>query len=281
VSAAPLRSPARDEDLLPALARRRVKIGSVSIDALAFGEAIDAIEDLVTRGKGGMVFTPNVDHIVIAEEDPRFRAAYAEADLALVDGTPVLWAARLLGSPLPEKISGSDLIRPLAERAAQRGWRLYFLGGQPGVAAQAKEILEREYPGLRVVGTSAPMIDLSRDISEQRDVVDAIREAMPDLLFLALGAPKQEIFAHRVRGLLGPVVMLGIGASLDFVTGTAKRSPSWMSAVGLEWIYRLAQEPERLWKRYLLRDPKFLPILLQEARSRLRASAMEGRKGLR
>jgi N-acetylglucosaminyldiphosphoundecaprenol N-acetyl-beta-D-mannosaminyltransferase len=278
VSTSPLRAQSSSGDLSPVPARRRVKIGSVSIDALVLSEAIDAIEGLVTRGKGGMVFTPNVDHIVIAEEDALFRAAYAQADLALVDGTPVVWAARLLGSPLPQKISGSDLIRPLAERAAVRGWRLYFLGGHPGVADEAKAILEREYPGLRVVGTSAPMIDLSRDISEQRDTIEAIREVRPDLLFLALGAPKQEIFAHRIREMVGPVVMLGIGASLDFVTGKARRSPPWMSAVGLEWIYRLAQEPDRLWRRYLLRDPKFLPILFQEARSRLK-SADGSRRG--
>ncbi len=175
-----------------------------------------------------------------------------------------------MGSPLPEKISGSDLIRPLAERAAQRGWRIYLLGGQPGVAIEAKKILERDYPGLQIVGTSAPMIDLSRDVSVQKDVVDEIRAAKPDLLFLALGAPKQEIWAQRIRGTVGPVVMLGIGASLDFVTGAAKRSPPWMSMVGLEWVYRLAQEPERLWKRYLLRDPKFLAILLRDLRTRRR-----------
>jgi N-acetylglucosaminyldiphosphoundecaprenol N-acetyl-beta-D-mannosaminyltransferase len=258
-------------------ARRRVTIGSIAIDALTFDEAIDAIEGLVARGKGGMVFTPNVDHIMLAEEDSLLRAAYERADLSLVDGTPVMWAAHLLGSPLPEKISGSDLIRPLAARAAARGWRVYLLGGRPGVATQAKEILEREYPGLKIVGTSSPMIDLSRDVSEQQDVVDAIRRARPDLLFLALGAPKQEIWAHRVRDAVGGAVMLGIGASLDFVTGAAKRSPPWMSAVGLEWLYRLAQEPDRLWRRYLLRDPKFLALLVREARSRRVSPGIAGR----
>jgi N-acetylglucosaminyldiphosphoundecaprenol N-acetyl-beta-D-mannosaminyltransferase len=247
-----------------------VKIGTIAIDAIGLDQAIDAIEDLVARGHGGMVFTPNVDHIVVAEDDAKFRAAYAEADLALVDGTPVMWAARLLGTPLPEKVSGSDLVRPLAARAASRGWRVYLLGGRPGVAAAAKDILERDYPGLQIVGVSCPMIDLSKSVEEQRDVIDAIRAAEPEILFLALGAPKQEIFAHRIRGLVGPIVMLGIGASLDFVTGAASRSPAWMSSLGLEWVYRLAQEPGRLWKRYLLRDPRFLAVLLRTARERTR-----------
>jgi N-acetylglucosaminyldiphosphoundecaprenol N-acetyl-beta-D-mannosaminyltransferase len=246
-----------------------VKIGSIAIDALGLNEALDVIEELVARGKGGMVFTPNVDHIVVAEDDATFRAAYQDADLSLVDGTPLMWAARLLGSPLPEKVSGSDLVRPLAARAAMRGWRVYLLGGRPGVAAQAKEILERDYPGLRIVGTSCPLIDLSMGIDEQQDVLDAIRAAKPDLLFLALGAPKQEIWAHRIRNVVGPAVMLGIGASLDFVTGAARRSPQWMSAIGLEWLYRLAQEPDRLWRRYLLRDPRFLVVVVREARSQL------------
>jgi N-acetylglucosaminyldiphosphoundecaprenol N-acetyl-beta-D-mannosaminyltransferase len=252
--------------------RRRVKIGTIAIDALALDQAVDAIEDLVARGNGGMVFTPNVDHIVVAEDDATFRAAYQAADIALVDGTPVMWAARLLGTPLPEKVSGSDLVRPLAARAARCGWRVYLLGGRPGVAVRAKEILERDYPDLQIVGTSSPTIDLSKSIAEQKDVIDAIRATEPDLLFLALGAPKQEIFAHRIRGLVGPVVMLGIGASLDFVTGAARRSPAWMSAIGLEWVYRFAQEPDRLWRRYLLRDPRFLIVFARDARSRVARS---------
>jgi N-acetylglucosaminyldiphosphoundecaprenol N-acetyl-beta-D-mannosaminyltransferase len=247
---------------------RRVKIGLISIDPLTFGQAIDSVEELVARGKGGMVFTPNVDHFVLAEEDPRFRAAYESADLSLVDGTPVRWAASLLGSPLPEKISGSDLIRPLAARAAARGWRVYLLGGRPGVATKSKEILERDYPGLKIVGTSSPVVDLSKDLSEQEDVLDAIRAANPHLLFLALGSPKQEIWAHRIRDVVGSAVMIGIGAGLDFVAGAAKRSPGWISAIGFEWLYRLSHEPDRLWRRYLLRDPKFLAVLLKEARAR-------------
>jgi N-acetylglucosaminyldiphosphoundecaprenol N-acetyl-beta-D-mannosaminyltransferase len=245
----------------------RVRIGRIFIDPLRLEDAVGAIEKLVSLGEGGMVFTPNVDHIVLAEEDPHFLAAYQAADLSLVDGVPVLWAARLLGRPLPEKVSGSDLMRPLVACAAERGWRLYFLGARDGVAARAKEILERQYPGLQVVGTSSPQIDLSRDGWQQETVLAAVREARTQLLFLALGAPKQEILAHRIRDLVRPAVILGIGASLDFIAGTAKRAPEWLSAAGLEWLYRLAHEPRRLWRRYLIRDPKFLAIVLRQARS--------------
>ncbi|HEX4446378.1 MAG TPA: WecB/TagA/CpsF family glycosyltransferase [Polyangiaceae bacterium] len=246
-------------------ARRRVQIGRISIDALRFDEAIDAIDDLVSAGEGGMVFTPNVDHVVMAEEDVRLREAYASADLSLVDGVPVLWAARALGSPLPEKLSGSDLIEPLVARGAERGWRIYLLGGRDGVAARAKQIFEREYPGVRIVGVSSPMVDLSDSLAEQESILASIRQARPDLLFLALGAPKQEIWGHRIREAVKPAVILGIGASLDFVAGTASRAPEWVSSVGLEWLYRLAQEPRRLWKRYLVRDPKFVAIVARQA----------------
>jgi len=242
-----------------------VRIGPVDIDALGLDEAVDAIEELVARGEGGMVFTPNVDHVVLATENRLLREAYTEADLSLVDGVPVLWAARALGSPLPEKVSGSDLVRPLVARAAERDWSIYFLGGRPGVAAKAKLVLEREYPGVRIVGVSSPDIDLSRDVSEQADAIAAVRAARPDLLFLALGAPKQEIWGRRIRDAVAPAVILGVGATLDFVAGEAKRAPRWMSDVGFEWLYRLAQEPRRLWHRYLVRDPKFLAIVVRQA----------------
>jgi N-acetylglucosaminyldiphosphoundecaprenol N-acetyl-beta-D-mannosaminyltransferase len=247
--------------------RPRIRMGQISIDALRLSEAIDAVEALVVGGLGGLVFTPNVDHVVVAEQDARLRAAYQAADLSLVDGTPVLWAARLLGRSLPEKVSGSDLIQPLAVRAAERGWRIYLLGAREGVAARAKEVLERQHPGLQVVGTSSPQIDLSKDPADQEDVLAAVRAARPHLLFLALGAPKQEIWAHRIRDRVCPAVILGIGASLDFVAGTAKRAPRWVSDAGFEWLYRLAHEPARLWRRYLIRGPKFVSVVLRETRS--------------
>ncbi len=265
----PMRPPSQSERTAVSL-RGRVRIGHVAMDPLRFEEAVDAVEDLVSKGDGGIVFTPNVDHIVLAEEDAEFRAAYGAADLSLVDGAAVLWAARALGVPLPAKVSGSDLLRPLIARAAERGWRVYLLGAAPGVAARAKEILERAYPGLQVVGTSSPDIGLTMSREAEDAVLEPVREARPHLLFLALGAPKQEVWAHRVRDRVRPAVILGVGASLDFVAGTAKRAPRWISEAGFEWLYRLLHEPRRLWRRYLVRDPKFLAIVLREAAARRR-----------
>lgn len=243
--------------------RSRVRIGRIDVDALAFHQALDAVEELVARGRGGTVFTPNVDHVVQANDDLLLREAYARADLCLVDGMPVLWAARALGSPLPEKISGSDFVRPLVARAAMLGWRIYFLGARPGVGAKAKQVLEREFHQVQIVGVSSPDIDLSGEVP--RGEIDAIRAAQPNLLFLALGMPKQEIAAERIREAVAPAVILGVGAVLDLVSGNAKRAPRWMSVAGLEWLYRLAREPRRLWRRYLLRDPRFLAIVVHQA----------------
>jgi N-acetylglucosaminyldiphosphoundecaprenol N-acetyl-beta-D-mannosaminyltransferase len=255
---------------------KRVGMGPLGIDAVTFAEALDVIEALVRRGEGGTVFTPNVDHVVLASEDARLRAAYADASLSLVDGVPVVWSSRLLGTPLPEKISGSDLVEPLMERAAARGWRVYFLGGAPAAAEKAKEILRARLPSLEIVGIDSPRIDMTAPPGARREIVTRLREARPDLVLVALGAPKQEIFSHEVARDV-KAVFVGVGASLDFIAGLVPRAPKWMSKVGLEWLYRLAKEPRRLASRYLLRDPKFLIILLHELR-RTRLSSDRSRK---
>jgi len=245
------------------LAPRRIQVGTLPIDVVDFRGAIEAIDRLIASKDGGTVFTPNVDHVVMAEHDERFRKAYAAAALSLVDGTPVLWAARMLGTPLPEKISGSDLVMPLLQRAAERGHRVYFLGGAPGVADLAKSKLELALPGIRIVGTDSSRIDIDTP-ADHDEVVERIQRASPDLVLVALGAPKQEIWSYTRAERLKPAVLIGVGASLDFVAGVQKRAPGWMSKVGLEWLYRLAQEPRRLAARYLLRDPEFGLILLRQ-----------------
>ena len=247
--------------------RARVRIGQVAMDRFTFAEALDAIERLVESGAGGSIFTPNVDHIVLAEDDPDFREAYAQASVVLVDGMPVLWASRLLGDPLPEKVSGADLVEPLLRRAAARGWRTYLLGGEPGAAREAMERLAARGPVPPVVGIDDGRVALE-DTPEQRAVVARVAAARPQLLLVATGAPKQERWILRNRAALGPVVAAGIGAGLDFLAGQKRRAPAWMSRVGLEWAYRLSQEPGRLWRRYLLNDPRFLAILWREHRRR-------------
>jgi N-acetylglucosaminyldiphosphoundecaprenol N-acetyl-beta-D-mannosaminyltransferase len=239
----------------------RLLVGKVPVDRVTRGEALAIVADLVSRGEGGAVFTPNVDHVVLADENPRMRAAYARASLSLADGMPLLWVSRLSGDPLPEKISGSDFTPLVLEQAAERGWGVYFLGGAPGVAALARDKLKQSLPRLQVVGVEAPRIDPDSPPQAYAEIVARIRASGASLVFVALGAPKQELWIDSVREASRPAVFLAVGASLDFVAGTVARAPQWMSSVGLEWAFRLAKEPRRLWKRYLVRDPKFLLIV--------------------
>lgn len=242
------------------MAASRFRIGRVPVDAVTLSGAIDRIVELVRSRRGGTVYTPNVDHVVVAEEDPAFRSAYAEVSLSLVDGTPVLWAARLLGFGVPEKVSGSDLFEPLIERAARGSLPIFLVGGQPGVAERARDRLQARYPGLSVVGIRSPRIDGGGHAEDEDDLVAEIRVAEPALVFVACGAPKSELFSHRNRARLRPSVLVCVGAAIDFAAGTARRAPRWVSRVGLEWLYRLVREPRRLARRYLLRDPKFFWI---------------------
>jgi N-acetylglucosaminyldiphosphoundecaprenol N-acetyl-beta-D-mannosaminyltransferase len=241
--------------------RRRLRIGKVWIDVLNFTEVLEEIEHLVDEGRGGAVFTPNVDHIVKAESDEAFRRAYEHASLSLADGTPLLWVARLLGCPLPGRIAGSDLLMPLMELAARRRWRVYLLGSVPEVAGAAAKLLTDRL-GVAIVGWDCPRIGADGSDLTGGTIAKAAA-ARPDLVLVALGATKQEILIHGAAETLGPAVVFGIGGSLDFLVGRYKRAPRWMSRAGLEWSFRLFQEPRRLWRRYLVEDTRFALVVLR------------------
>ena len=245
----------------------------VFVDSVSFDEALDRIIALVERGTGGAIFTPNVDHVVKAETHPAFRGAYERADLCLADGTWIVWASRLLGSPLPAKISGSDLVVPLAECAARHRWRLYILGGEPGVAELAGARMSNEFD-VAFVGCDAPSVDMDGAMSAPEEALKRLRAARPDIVLVALGAPKQELWIDRYAEHLSPAVAVGIGGSIDFFVGRVRRAPPWVSRAGLEWLYRLAREPRRMWRRYLVEDPRFVSIVARD----LRASRRHARR---
>lgn len=251
---------------IEAVVSARLRIGRLSVDILDFDEALDAIEQLVDAGKGGSVFTPNVDHVVTVEKNPEFAQAYERASLSLPDGMPIVWASKLLGQPLKERVAGADLILPLMERATRKTWRVYMLGAGPGVADKAADIVRARF-GTNVVGTSSPMVKLD-DAAQLDGIVAELKAAKPHLVLMALGAPKQELLIDRINDRIRPAVSLGIGAGLDFIAGTVKRAPPFFQRSGLEWAYRLAQEPGRMWRRYLVNDPLFLKIVVDTMRAR-------------
>jgi N-acetylglucosaminyldiphosphoundecaprenol N-acetyl-beta-D-mannosaminyltransferase len=165
----------------------------------------------------------------------------------------------MMGEPLPEKISGSDFVPRLVELAAQRRWRVFFLGAAEGVGAKAAQVLQREHLGLQI-SVHSPTFGFDNDPVERAEVLEIVREAEPRLLVFALGCPTQELLMHRWKHELSPTVAIGAGATLDFIAGNVARAPVWMSDVGLEWLYRLAREPRRLAYRYLVRDPQIVKI---------------------
>jgi len=239
--------------------KRRLLIGGVWIDVVTFAGALREIETLVDRRRGGAVFTPNVDHIVKVSSNEAFKRAYDRVSLSLADGMPLVWMSKVLGCPLPERVAGSDLLMPTLELAARRGWKVYLLGGAPGVAEAAARKMTDEM-GIQVVGWDDSRIEPDGSDATGRSFARA-KAAGADLVYVALGPPKQELWIDRARDVISPAVAIGVGASLDFLTGKYKRAPQWVGSIGLEWLYRLCQEPRRLWRRYLVEGPRFFGII--------------------
>ncbi len=246
----------------------RVRVLGAMVDNVTLSETLTRVEALVNEGHPSLVITPNVDHLVRLEKDPVFAETYRAARLVLADGVPLLWAARFLGTPLKAKVSGSDLFPELCRLAAGKGWPVFFLGGRPGAAARAAEVLTARYPGLRVVGTECPAVGFDKKPEENRRLVEAIRSSGARIVFVGLGSPKQELWIHRHQDEYGAPVSIGVGVSFEFVAGMVKRAPAWMQRAGLEWSWRLFMEPKRLWKRYLLDDPVFFYLVLKQKLAR-------------
>jgi len=238
---------------------RRLRMGDVWVDVLTFEESVRAIEALVDSRQGGSVFTPNVDHVVKASTNVAFKRAYDRVSLSLADGMPLVWMSKLLGCPLPERVAGSDLLVPTLELAARRGWKVYLVGGAPGVAEAAARKMTDEM-GINVVGWDDSRIEPDGSDPSGRSFERA-KAARADLIYVALGPPKQELWIDRALEAVHPAVALGVGASLDFLVGKYKRAPRWIGTIGLEWLYRLCQEPRRLWRRYLVEGPRFFGII--------------------
>lgn len=247
----------------------RSNILGIQVDRVGMAQTLARIEEFIHARKPRLVITPNVDHLIKARHDKEFKKIYAEADLNVPDGVPLLWAARFLGRPLVERVNGTDLFEALCARAAERGHRVFLLGGPPGAAAQAAKILQQRNARLRVAGAYAPPMGFFNDYDENQRIERMIREAQPDILFVGLGAPKQEKWIHRHMHKINVPVSIGVGASFEYVAGASPRAPRWMQRTGLEWLHRVLSDPARYWKRYLVEDFKFFPLVVAQ---RLRES---------
>lgn len=229
-------------------------------------ETVQRIETLIASGKKSYVVAINVDVVMKIEEDPYLKEITDKADMVLVDGTPLVWIAKAHNRPVKEKVSGSDLVPQLCKTAAEKGYTVFILGGKDGVAEQAKQKLEEQYPGIRIVGTYAPPLGFEKDEAELAKTNAVISQASPDLLIACLGCPKQEKFIYENIEKYDARVSVCAGATVDFLAGSVKRAPKWMSDHGLEWFYRFTQEPKRLFKRYFVDDVKILGLAFKYAK---------------
>lgn len=237
----------------------------IALDRVTHDEALDRLSAFVRTGRPHHVVTVNLDFLRLAQRDPAFRAALDSADLVLADGMPVVWLSRVAGDGLPACVSGIDIVESCAQLAAARGYRTFFLGAAPGVAAGAAAALQRQYPGLQVAGVLAPPVGPFAPALDA-ELVAAVRAAQPDLLFVALGAPRQDMWIRAHLEELAVPVCIGVGGTFDVLSGRLARAPRWMQRSGLEWLFRLGQEPGRLWRRYLLGD---LPLLARAVGGRV------------
>jgi N-acetylglucosaminyldiphosphoundecaprenol N-acetyl-beta-D-mannosaminyltransferase len=234
-------------------------------------QVLDHMFASLAQGRGGWLVTANLDHLHRYARDAELRALYGDADVIVADGMPLVWASKVQGTPLPERVAGSALIYRFAERAAREGRSLYFLGGEPGAAEAARSVLCERYAGLRVLGTSAPRVHSPPTAEDLTLVRRELGDTKPDVLLVGLGSPKQELLIHALRAELPNTWMVGVGISFSFVAGQVSRAPAWMRESGLEWLHRLAQEPGRLARRYLVDDLPFAAQLFaRSAWQRLR-----------
>lgn len=229
-----------------------IELCNVKLHSVTEKQCVEFILDELNAGRGGVVVTPNLDHVRRCVRDRLFGSLVAEADVVVADGMPLVWASRLQKTPLPERVAGSNLISSLSKGAAEHDRTVFLLGGAEGTAKGAADILLKRYPQLKVVGTFCPQIGFESKPRQMAEIVAMLTSANPDIVFVGLGSPKQEHLIAKLRPHLPTAWWLGVGVSFSFLTGHVKRAPVWMQRRGIEWVHRLCQEPRRLFKRYIV-----------------------------
>jgi N-acetylglucosaminyldiphosphoundecaprenol N-acetyl-beta-D-mannosaminyltransferase len=240
-------------------------VAGIPVSNLSEDEAVAVIDKLISEGGSHYGAVVNAAKVVAADRDEKLKRALLEADLVTADGMSVVWASRVLGQPLKQRVTGIDLFQRLVEHAAHHGLSVYFLGAREESARGVVELFRNKYPALRIAGWHNGYFESS----EYQSVSEAIRLSGADLLFVAMGSPKQELWIASSVALTGVRFALGVGGSFDHLTGLARRAPRWMQRSGLEWLHRLVREPRRLWRRYLIGNTAFIWLVI---RQRLRDS---------
>ena len=233
------------------------------VNNMTMAETLDGIERMVDSGRRSYVVAVNVDVIMKIEKDSYLKEIVDNAAMVLVDGKPLIWISKWHKHPVKEKISGSDLVPLLCERARDKGYSMFIIGGKDGIAEKAKSNLESKVPGIKIVGTYAPPLGFEKDSGELEKINALITDARPDLLIVCFGCPKQEKWIYENYKKYEAKVSVCAGATVDFLAGNVNRAPKWMSDHGLEWFHRFLQEPKRMFKRYFIDDVKILKLIVK------------------
>lgn len=233
--------------------KKPVKILGVPVHPLTMNESVTVLEEKLQKKEQAFVVTANAEIIMMCQQDKEYNNIVSEqADLVLPDGAGAVWAGRYLGNEVPERVAGFDLYNQLLKLSADKSYKAYFFGGAPGVAEAAKNKAEELYPGVQIVGCRNGYFNET----EEEAIIKEINDAAPDMLFVALGAPKQEKWLVKYRNQLKPRVLMGIGGSFDVLAGKMERAPKWMQEASLEWAFRLYKQPSRFMRMLAL--PKFV-----------------------
>lgn len=253
----------------PPFSDSRVNILGIHVSAISADDVLHRIEEWIESGARTHVCVCDMNSLLAAREDSALRDFYNSSGLTLPDGMPLVWAGRAAGFQDIERVCGPDLFPAVLSQSVSRGWRHYLLGGAEGVADRLAQRCRQDFPGVKIVGTESPPF---RDLTEgeKRKLVDRINASQADILWVGLGAPKQERWMAEYRRNIDPAVLIGVGAAFNFQVGDIRRAPKWMQGRGLEWAFRLQQEPKRLWRRYLFGIPRFSLGLLQQPPRRVR-----------
>jgi N-acetylglucosaminyldiphosphoundecaprenol N-acetyl-beta-D-mannosaminyltransferase len=242
-----------------------IELCNVKLHRITEAQCVEFILQELDEDRGGVVVTPNLDHLRRCVRDRLFGSLVAEADLVVADGMPLVWASRLQRTPLPERVAGSNLISSLTAGAALKGQSIFLLGGAEGTAKGAAEILLKRHPELKIAGTFCPHQGFESKPKQMAEIVAMLTRTKPDIVFVALGSPKQEHLIAKLRPALDSAWWLGVGVSFSFLTGHVKRAPLWMQRWGVEWLHRLSQEPRRLFKRYIVSGLPFAAQLFSRS----------------
>lgn len=242
----------------------RIEMMGCQIDNLSMEETLQKIDGFIKNGHPQQHVVVNVDKMVKAHRDPDLRRIINECALVNADGMPVVWASRLLGKGLKERVAGIDLFEALMKRASEQGWRVFLLGAKEEVVSGVKDLYENKYPGLTIAGYRNGYWNPD----EERGIVEQIKTARADLLFVAISSPKKEQFLGAYQGEMEIPFAMGVGGTFDVAVGKLKRAPLWMQRSGLEWFFRFLQEPRRMFRRYFIDDVAFLWLLVKEGARR-------------